>query len=75
MDSAPSRCANVRLAEVEPVLIGESMGIHIPDLYKRRRLIGDIDTIIADAADLIAAHKLDLDTVRNVLAQDMLGTG
>jgi hypothetical protein len=56
-------------------LIGESMGIHIPDLYKRLRLIGDIDTIIADAADLIVAHKLDLDTVRDVLAQDMLGAG
>jgi heterodisulfide reductase subunit D len=56
-------------------LIGESMGIHIPDLYKRLRLIGDIDTIIVDAADLIAAHKLDLDTVRDVLAQDMLGAG
>ena len=52
-------------------LIGESMGIHIPDLYKRLRLIGDIDTIIADTADLIAAHRLDLDTVRDVLAQDM----
>jgi Fe-S oxidoreductase len=56
-------------------LIGESMGIHIPDLYKRLRLIGDIDTIIADSADLIAAHRLDLDTVRDVLAQDMLGGG
>jgi heterodisulfide reductase subunit D len=56
-------------------LIGESMGIHIPDLYKRLRLIGDIDTIITDAADLIAAHGLDLETVRDVLAQDMLGAG
>ena len=49
------------------------MGIHIPDLYKRLRLIGDIDAIIADTADLIAAHRLDLDTVRDVLAQDMFG--
>ncbi len=56
-------------------LIGESMGIHIPDLYKRLRLLGDIDTILADSADLIAAHRLDLDTVRDVLAQDMLGAG
>ena len=56
-------------------LIGESMGIHIPDLYKRLRLIGDIDTMIADSADLIAAHGLDLDTVRDVLAQDMAGGG
>jgi Fe-S oxidoreductase len=52
-------------------LIGESMGIYIPDLYKRLRLIGDIDTIVADTADLIAAHRLDLDTVRDVLAQEM----
>ena len=56
-------------------LIGESIGIHIPDLYKRLRLIGDIDTIVADAADLIAAHRLDLDTVRDVLAQEMAGGG
>jgi hypothetical protein len=56
-------------------LIGESMGIDIPDLYKRLRLIGDIDAMVADSADLIAAHGLDLDTVRDVLAQDMAGGG
>jgi heterodisulfide reductase subunit D len=56
-------------------LIGEAMGIHIPDLYKRLSLIGDIDTIIADTADLIAIHRLDLDTVRDVLAQDIYGGG
>jgi hypothetical protein len=56
-------------------LIGEAMGIHIPDLYKRLSLLGDIDTIVADTADLIAAHRLDLDTVRDVLAQDIYGGG
>ena len=56
-------------------LIGESMGIHIPDLYKRLRLIGDIDTIVTDTSDLISAHRLDLDTVRDVLAQEMAGGG
>lgn len=56
-------------------LIGESIGIHIPDLYKQLRLIGDIDAIIADQADLIAAHRLDLETVRDVLAQEMLAVG
>src|SRR4051812_5427306 len=56
-------------------LVGESMGIHIPDLYKRLRLMGDIDTIIADTADLIAAHSLDLDTVRDVLAAELRGAG
>jgi heterodisulfide reductase subunit D len=52
-------------------LIGEAMGIHIPDLYKKLRLMGDIDQIIADTSDMIAAHQLDLDTVRDVLAEDM----
>jgi hypothetical protein len=56
-------------------LIGESMGIHIPDLYKQLHLIGDIDTIIADSADLIVAHGLDLEKVRDVLAQEMAGAG
>ena len=37
-------------------LIGEAMGIDIPDLYKRLRLMGDIDQIIADTSDLIAAR-------------------
>jgi Fe-S oxidoreductase len=52
-------------------LIGEAMGIHIPDLYKKLQLMGDIDQIIADTSDLIAAHSLDLDTVRDVLAEDL----
>ena len=52
-------------------LIGEAMGIHIPDLYKRLRLMGDIDQIVADTSDLIAANGRDLDTVRDVLAEDM----
>jgi heterodisulfide reductase subunit D len=56
-------------------LLGEAMGIHIPDLYKRLSLVGDVDTIIADSADLIAAHRLDLDTVRDVLAADIYGNG
>ena len=56
-------------------LIGEAMGIHIPDLYKRLSLIGDIDAIIADTADLIAVHRLDLETVRDVLAKDIYGGG
>lgn len=52
-------------------LIGEAMGIRIPDLYKKLRLMGDIDQIIADTSDMIAAHGLDLDTVRDEIAADM----
>jgi heterodisulfide reductase subunit D len=55
-------------------LIGEAMGLHIPDLYKRLQMLGDIDAIVADTADLIGAHGLDLDQVRDVLAQDLFGT-
>jgi Fe-S oxidoreductase len=54
-------------------LIGESMGIAIPDLYKRLSLMGDIDAVIADSADMIARHGLDLETVRDVVAQDLFG--
>ena len=43
------------------------------DLYKRLRFMGDIDAVIADTADLIAAHALDLETVRDMLAQDLAG--
>jgi Fe-S oxidoreductase len=54
-------------------LIGEAMGKHIPDLYKRLQLLGDIDAIIAQSADLIALHDMDLDEVRDAIAQDMFG--
>jgi Fe-S oxidoreductase len=54
-------------------LIGESMGIHIPDLYKRLRAMGNVDAIIADTADLIALHGLDVDEVRKALTYDMFG--
>jgi heterodisulfide reductase subunit D len=52
-------------------LIGEAMGIHIPDVYKRLKLMGDIDQIIADTSDMIAANGLDLDTARDEIATDM----
>lgn len=54
-------------------LIGEAMGIHIPDLYKRLQLMGDIDAIIAETAGQIEIHGLDLDEVRDAVAQDMFG--
>lgn len=55
-------------------LIGEAMGIHVPDPYKRLTLMGDIDAIIADSADLIATHGLDPDTVRGAVAKEMSTT-
>ena len=49
------------------------MGIHIPDLSRRLRLTGDIDAIVTDSAELIAAYRLDLDRVHDVLAQEIAG--
>ncbi len=54
-------------------LIGEAMGIHIPDVYKRLSLMGNVDAILADTADMIAAHGMDIDMVREVVMADMFG--
>jgi hypothetical protein len=54
-------------------LIGESMGIRVPDLYKRLQAIGDVDAIIADSAGLIERHGMDLDEVREAILYDMFG--
>jgi Fe-S oxidoreductase len=54
-------------------LIGEAMGIRVPDLYKRLQALGDVDAIIADSAELIERHGMDLDEVREAVAYDMFG--
>jgi hypothetical protein len=36
-------------------------------------MMGDVDAIIADTAEMIALNGLDLDTVRDVLVSDMFG--
>lgn len=54
-------------------LIGESMGLHRPDLFKRMKIMQDVDAIIADAAPQIEMNGLDLDEARDVILRDMLG--
>ena len=49
-------------------LLGEGLGLDSADLYKRLKLIRDIDDIIVETAPFIEANRLDLDTVRNALA-------
>jgi Fe-S oxidoreductase len=49
-------------------LLGEGLGLDSEDLYKRLKLVRDIDEIIVETAPLIAANRLDLDTVRDALA-------
>ena len=54
-------------------LLGESMGLTRPDLFKRMKLMQDIDAILAEAAPMIETHHLDLDEARAIVARDMLG--
>ena len=49
-------------------IVGESMGLHRADRYKRFKLMQDIDAIAADCEDLSAAHGLDKATAREVIA-------
>ncbi len=55
-------------------LLGEGLGLDSADLYKRLKLIGEIDEIIVETAPLIEANHLDLDTVRDALFAEFGGT-
>ena len=54
-------------------LVGESMGLTAPDRFKELKLMQDADAIVAAAKDLIAAHGLDPEKVREIVVSDMLG--
>ena len=54
-------------------LIGQSMGLERPDLFKRLKIMQDVDAVIADSHDVITAQGLALDDVRAVVLQDLLG--
>jgi Fe-S oxidoreductase len=53
-------------------LIGESMGINRPDMFKQMKLMGDVDAILSSASELIEENGLDLSEVREVVISDML---
>jgi heterodisulfide reductase subunit D len=54
-------------------LVGESMGLQRPDLFKRLKIMQDVDAILQDSAMLIETNGLDLDETRDVILRDMLG--
>jgi hypothetical protein len=54
-------------------LVGESMGLTRADLFKRLKLMQDVDAVLADAAPLLATNQVDLDEARVVVLADMLG--
>jgi heterodisulfide reductase subunit D len=45
-------------------IVGESLGIHHDDHFKRLKKLQDVDTIMADCQDLAAKHGLDPATTR-----------
>jgi Fe-S oxidoreductase len=51
-------------------VLGEGLGLHSEDLYKQLKLMRGIDDIIVETSPLIAAHGLDLETVRDALLQE-----
>jgi heterodisulfide reductase subunit D len=51
-------------------ILGAGLGLYAEDLYKRLKMIKDIDEIIVETSPLIAEHGLDLDTVRDTLLQE-----
>ena len=56
-------------------LLGEGLGLDSDDSFKRLKRMHEVDAIIADSTDLIAAHNLDLDTVRDALLFEFGGAG
>lgn len=54
-------------------IVGESMGLHRPDLFKRLKIMQDVDAVLADTAAQIQANGLDLNEARDVVLRDMLG--
>ena len=53
-------------------LVGESIGVHVPDLFKTLKIMGDVDRIIAECADMIAEHNMDVAALRGHLAAEII---
>jgi hypothetical protein len=49
------------------------MGLHREDLFKRYKLMQDVDAILAASQDMIETNNLDPEDVREVVLKDMLG--
>jgi hypothetical protein len=45
-------------------IVGASMGLHHDDIYKRLKIMNDVEAIAEDCQDLVAKHGLDPDTTR-----------
>jgi heterodisulfide reductase subunit D len=53
-------------------LVGEAMGLERPDLYKRWKVMQDVDRVVAEIGPSAAEAGFDLETVRDVLVATIL---
>lgn len=53
-------------------IIGQSIGVSAEDVYKRLKLMDDVESMMADCADLLRLHDLDPNEARDVLLADQL---
>ena len=54
-------------------LVGESMGLSREDRFKQLKKMQDADAILSDVMDLVEAHGLELDEVRDIIVSHLLG--
>ena len=54
-------------------IVGESMGLHHDDHFKRLKIMQDADAIVADCKDMIAANGVDPAMARDMVVKVMLG--
>jgi heterodisulfide reductase subunit D len=53
-------------------LIGESMGIYADDIYKRLKMMDDVEAMMDDVRELIRRYDLDENEARDVLLADQM---
>ncbi|MDO8301404.1 hypothetical protein, partial [Lacisediminimonas sp.] len=54
-------------------LLGESMGIHYEDHFKRLKKMQDVDAIFADVAALADRYGMRPEEVKDVIRRDLIG--
>ena len=53
-------------------LIGQSMGLDRPDLFKKLRLMQDADLIMAETVATLSENGLDPEEVRSVILDQLI---
>ena len=54
-------------------LIGASMGMERPDVFKRLKMLQNVDEIILKTKPMIDHYDLEISEVRDVIAKNMVG--